>query len=180
MVWCSPPATTPRTAFPQASSSPVIKSPAITCEFTQQPTNTAVRASIAPAITVTAENSSGVDTTATGSITLALGTSTGTGTLSGTLTEPLVSGVATFSDLSIDSGGDSTPVASDSVTPPITPVTSVQFEYRVALTWTAPAMGLNWSDAKNWDMDVAPVDGDSLLFPTARRWRATTTSPRFR
>jgi len=80
-----------------------------TLAFTTQPANAAAGATIAPAVTVAMENSSGdVDTNATGSITVALGTSTGTGALSGTLTEPVVNGVATFSDLSINQGGNYT------------------------------------------------------------------------
>ena len=135
--------------------------------FTQQPTDTDPGTTIQPSITVAAENNSNnVDTTAGGSITISLGTVTGTGTLSGTLTEPLVNGVATFSDLKIDSGGTYTLTASDSVTPPVSPVTSNQFNVSgTALTWTGAGDGVNWSDPKNWDQNVKPVNGDSLIFP---------------
>ena len=34
------------------------------------------------------------------------------------------------------------------------------------LTWTGQGDGLNWSDPKNWDLDVVPSNGDSLIFPS--------------
>ena len=77
--------------------------------FTAQPTNAGEGATITPAVAVSMENSSGdVDPDGTGSVTLSLGTSTGAGTLSGTLTEPVVNGVATFNDLSINQAGNYT------------------------------------------------------------------------
>jgi hypothetical protein len=74
--------------------------------FLQQPTNTAAGQTMSPVIVevvdafgnvVTSDNS---DT-----VTLSIGTNPGCGTLSGTLTLTVVSGVATFSDLSIDLAG---------------------------------------------------------------------------
>jgi hypothetical protein len=77
-----------------------------TLAFTTQPTDTGLNQTITPAVAVALEDSSGnVDTNATGTITIALGTSTGTGTLAGTLTEPVTNGVATFGDLSINQSG---------------------------------------------------------------------------
>jgi hypothetical protein len=72
--------------------------------FIQQPSNSAVGDKIAPPVTVQEQQSSGapIDTSTT-PVTLSL--ASGTGTLSGTLTEPAVNGLATFSDLSIDTSG---------------------------------------------------------------------------
>jgi hypothetical protein len=74
--------------------------------FTAEPSNTAAGATITPAVQVSVEDASGsVVTTDSSSVTVAIGTNAGSGTLSGTLTEPAVDGVATFSDLSINNAG---------------------------------------------------------------------------
>lgn len=76
--------------------------------FLQQPTNTAAGSTITPAITVEIQDAGGnLVTTATNTVTIAFGTdpSGGTAVLSGTLSVAAVAGVATFSDLSIDTGG---------------------------------------------------------------------------
>ena len=76
--------------------------------FTQQPANATAGASITPAIAVTIEDAQGNPvTTATNSVTIAIGTNPAGGTLSGALTANAVAGtgVATFSNLSIDKAG---------------------------------------------------------------------------
>ena len=74
--------------------------------FSQQPTNAASQAAIAPAVTVTALDAS--DNVATGfanAISLAIGNNAGGGALTGGAGQTPVSGVATFSGLSIDKVG---------------------------------------------------------------------------
>jgi fibronectin-binding autotransporter adhesin len=135
--------------------------------FTQPPVDTAKGDVIAPIKISVLDSSGNVDTTATGSITVALHKITGNGSLTGTLTEPLVAGVATFSDLSVDSGGNYTLTATDSAAPPVASATSATFKITAAaLTWTGAGDGQHWSDPMNWDQNVAPVNGDSLVFPT--------------
>ncbi len=74
--------------------------------FGVQPSNTAAGASITPAVTVTVEDAGGnTVTSATNSVTLAIGTNPGSGSLSGTTTVAAVNGVATFSNLSINDAG---------------------------------------------------------------------------
>ena len=74
--------------------------------FTVQPTNATGGAPITPAVTVTVQDVEGnTVTSATASITLAIGTNAGGGTLSGTVTVAAVGGGATFSNLSIDKLG---------------------------------------------------------------------------
>ena len=71
--------------------------------FTAEPSNVAAGNSIAPAVTVSVEDSSGnVVTTANNTITIAIGTNPSTGTLAGTFAVGAVNGVATFSNLSIN------------------------------------------------------------------------------
>src|SRR5439155_1725373 len=74
--------------------------------ITVQPTNTAAGASITPAVQVTAQDGLGnTDPTFTGNVTVALGANPGGGTLAGTASVAAVSGVATFSNLSINKAG---------------------------------------------------------------------------
>src|SRR5207248_2566558 len=74
--------------------------------FSVEPTNTVAGAAITPAVEVTAQDGNGNTATGfTGNITVAIGTNLSSGTLAGTLTHAAVSGVATFSGLSIDKIG---------------------------------------------------------------------------
>ncbi len=76
--------------------------------FSTQPSTATAGAIIAPAVKVTARNSSGgVATGFTGNVTLTITAGTGTAgsTLFGTVTKAAVAGVATFSNLSIDNSG---------------------------------------------------------------------------
>ena len=76
--------------------------------FTVAPTNTAESSSITPAVSVSIEDSgNNVQTSATNTITLAIGTNPGGGTLSGgaTVTATAINGVATFTGLSINKPG---------------------------------------------------------------------------
>ena len=95
--------------------------------FTVQPANAVAGVSIAPAVQVTVQDAFGNTVTgSSASVTVAIGTNPGGGTLSGATTVSAVSGVATFSNLSIDkaaagytltaSSGALTPAASSAFT----------------------------------------------------------------
>jgi hypothetical protein len=74
--------------------------------FIVQPSNVIAGAAISPAVQVAIEDAQGNTVTAAANpITIAIGANPGSGTLSGTLTVSAVSGVATFSTVSINSGG---------------------------------------------------------------------------
>ncbi|HXJ32041.1 MAG TPA: hypothetical protein VNG35_15470, partial [Gemmatimonadales bacterium] len=74
--------------------------------FVQSPTSTTGGATIAPAVTVEVEDAGGNRvTSAINSITVAIGTNPNNGTLGGPKTVGASSGLATFSNLSIDSAG---------------------------------------------------------------------------
>ena len=71
--------------------------------FTQQPSNAVAGQTIAPAVQVTALDPAGnLVPTFTGNVTIGFGNNPGGSTLGGTTTVAAVSGVATFSDLSLD------------------------------------------------------------------------------
>src|SRR5436853_13587 len=74
--------------------------------FTVQPSNAVAGGVITPPVQVAIQDAQGnTVTTATTSITVAIGTNPASGTLAGTTTVAAVSGVATFSNLSIDKAG---------------------------------------------------------------------------
>jgi hypothetical protein len=76
--------------------------------FVTQPSNVAAGAVMAPAVRVAIQNTNGV-TVASSMATVTIGITPGTGTtgatLSGTVTRPAVSGIATFNDLTITPSG---------------------------------------------------------------------------
>jgi hypothetical protein len=88
--------------------------------FTVQPSNTAAGAVITPPLQVCAID--GFGNTATwfvGNVTIAIGNNPVGGTLTGTLTRAVVSGCASFSDLSIDKAGSGyTLTAASTALPP--------------------------------------------------------------
>ncbi|HEY6059626.1 MAG TPA: hypothetical protein VIV10_03490, partial [Gemmatimonadales bacterium] len=96
------------TGLTAATSSPfnITVGPAAKLGFLVQPSNTASGASITPAVQVEVRDAGGNRvTSATTSITLAIGTNPSGGILTGTNPKAAVAGVATFSNLSIDNGG---------------------------------------------------------------------------
>ncbi len=74
--------------------------------FTAQPSSAVAGSTLTPAVQVTARDTLGnVVTGFSGNVTIAIATNPAGGTLSGTTVEPATSGVATFSDLSINRAG---------------------------------------------------------------------------
>ncbi|HLL54694.1 MAG TPA: hemagglutinin, partial [Myxococcaceae bacterium] len=73
--------------------------------FTVQPSNATAGQAIAPAVRVAIQDAFGNTTNSTANVTVALGSNPGGGTLSGTPTVAAISGVATFSGLSLDKAG---------------------------------------------------------------------------
>ncbi|MGD1277705.1 MAG: DUF4347 domain-containing protein, partial [Tepidisphaeraceae bacterium] len=80
--------------------------------YAQQPTNTTAGSTISPAVTVDVEDQYGnLVTTDTSSVTLSV--HSGSGSLNGTLTEAASGGIATFSNLSINTADNYTLTAAD-------------------------------------------------------------------
>jgi len=88
--------------------------PATHLAFSTQPTNTQAGTTIATVRVSALDASNNVVPGFTGSITVAIGTNPASGTLSGTLTVAAVSGVATFSTLSINQAGNGYTLAASS------------------------------------------------------------------
>ena len=120
--------------------------------FVQQPTNTSAGASITPAVTVEVLDALGnVAMADTSSITIGFGANPSGGALSGTATEPVVNGVATFSNLSINktgtgytfnaTDGSLTPAASSSFN--ITPAVANHLVFSVEPTNTVAGQSIS-------------------------------------
>lgn len=102
--------------------------------FVQSPTNTPATSSITPAVTVQVQDQYGNNRTTaadTQSITMAIGTNPASGTLSGTTPVAAVTGLATFSNLSINNVGSGYTLTASSTG--LTSITSVAFNITGAL-----------------------------------------------
>jgi hypothetical protein len=98
--------------------------------FGQQPTGTTPGTVISPAVTVYVLDQYGNLETgdSTDTVTIALGNNPSAATLGGTLTVPVVGGIATFSDLSVSAAGNAYTLQATSATLPAVPaVTSASF-----------------------------------------------------
>ncbi|HSD31086.1 MAG TPA: hypothetical protein VLB49_04195, partial [Gemmatimonadales bacterium] len=97
--------TLPTAAAARDSPPPAAVPPTLRLVFSVQPSNAAEEGTIAPAVQVTAQDSSGATATSfTGEVTVAItpGTGDSEAELSGTTTVAAVDGIATFPTLSID------------------------------------------------------------------------------
>ncbi len=145
--------------------------PASELRFGVQPSNTQVGATISPPVTVRATDAAGTtDTGFSGTITVAIQNNPGGGTLSGTLSQPAVNGVATFSNLSIDAVGNGYTLQATSV-PALTPDTSNGFNITAAPA-TELRFGVQPSDTQVRQTIAPPI--------TVRATDSTgTTDPNF-
>ncbi len=122
-----------------SSSFNITAPPATNLAFTTQPQTTQAGQTM-PVVRVTARDASGNTVTSyTGLITVAIGTNPGGGTLSGTTSVNAVSGVATFSTLSINNAGN-------------------------GYTLTASASGLTGATSSSFNITVPPAT--NLAFTT--------------
>jgi autotransporter-associated beta strand protein len=144
--------------------------------FGQPPTTTGANATITPAVTVLIEDGTGsVVTSDTSNVTIAIGNNPSGGALNGTLTVAAVKGIATFSNLSIDTSGNGyTLVASDTEGSTTLTATSPAFNIATPPTVaTAAAATPNPVAGTTSELSVlgADVAGESAL---AYTWTATT------
>ena len=115
--------------------SPSLVDTATQLVFTQEPTDVVAGSVISPPITVAVEDSSGnVVTTDDSTVTLAIASGPTGGTLGGTLSEQAVDGIATFSDITLNTPGDYTLSASDGT---LTVATSTSFTVTAAIDTAA-------------------------------------------
>lgn len=152
--------------------------------FSAQPSSAISAAAISPAVKVEIQDQFGNLTAATDQVTIAIGANPSTGTLAGTKTVAAVSGVATFSDLSIDKAGTGYTLSATSGS--LTAATSAAFNISagaaahldvnagdnvtaVINSTTSPAPSVRVTDAAG-----NPVSGATVTF-TADGGRGSTT-----
>ncbi|HEY4218999.1 MAG TPA: hypothetical protein VGM67_17780 [Gemmatimonadaceae bacterium] len=123
--------------------------------FTAQPVNGTPNVTLSP-VSIALHDVGGNATTATNSVTIALGNNPGSATLSGTLTRSAVGGVATFDDLKIDKASDGYTLSATSNSLPS--VTSTSFSMAAgAATTMAISAGNGQSAQVNATVGTAPA-----------------------
>jgi hypothetical protein len=144
--------------------------------FIQNPSNTAEGDTIKPAVRVAIEDSSGNITTSASDV-VAVSVASGSGTLSGTLSEPAVKGIATFSDLSIDAAGNYTLTATDSSGLSTTGTTSSSFNITAGkLVFLKPPTDGSAGDPIQPNIEVALETGKGKI-DTSDSTTEVTLSP---
>ncbi|MBI4570098.1 MAG: Ig-like domain-containing protein [Planctomycetes bacterium] len=144
---------------------------AVKVGFTVQPSDTATGGVILPAVKVAVQDAAGATvTSSSASITLAIGTNPGAGTMSGTTTATAVSGVATFSNLSINAAGSGYTLAASSGG--LSGATSVPFNVVNAATPSKLAFVAQPTDAAvgaaiSPAVQVAVQDASGITAPSA-------------
>lgn len=141
--------------------------------FTSEPSATQTLGNpITMTVSVETPNNT-VDVNSNGEIDLSLNTISG-GTnaqLGGTIMANLIDGVANFDTSAgpnVDANGVYTITAAQTGNVnPATSATSTSFTIGTALTWSGAGGDDNWSNARNWVGNLAPVPGDSLFFPSS-------------
>ena len=144
--------------------------------FVQGPSDTAVVAAMTPAVEVAVEDANGnVETSDNATkVSLAIATNPGSGTLSGGSAATVVSGIATFSGLSIDTAGSGYTLNASS-TPSYSAATSGAFNIT---TETAPA----WTTYLQGNDRSGFASGESGFNPTSVKnlqlaWQASDSGP---
>ena len=103
--------------------------PATQLAFIFQPSNATAGSPISPPVQVAAQDATGTTVASfNGTIAVALGANPGSGTLSGTTSVTAQSGVATFSDLSIDKVGSGYTLVATATAAALTGATSAPFD----------------------------------------------------
>src|SRR5262249_30252402 len=104
-------------------------------------------------------------------------TPTGPGPFSGTSTTTVAAsnGIATFSNLTLNTPGTYTITASSAG---LAAAMSVSFPISLASTrtWSGKGPDTLWSDPANWQENVAPTAGNDLFFPDGALQTMTSTN----
>jgi hypothetical protein len=131
--------------------------------FAHQPTNALANQTIAPAVQVEVDNPDGTVASAfTGDVTLSLSPSYAglMGTLSGKATEPVVKGVATFPDLSVDQNGQYLMTAT---APGANTANSSVFHIGNLLAFTQEPTVVGWGTAFQVQVQLQAPDGQAII-----------------
>jgi hypothetical protein len=134
------PSTTATLTVTLTGTTPGMPRPPAQLVFSVQPSDTSIGAAIKPPVQVAVADVTGATVAgATNMVTLALGTNPSQATLGGTLTVAAVNGVATFSDLTLDSDGSGYTLVASADT--LASATSSPFNVR-APVWVQATNGI--------------------------------------
>ena len=135
--------------------------PAAALAFDVQPADTFVDGRITPAVKVSVRDAYGnLVTTSTASIAVALGPGAGSANLSGTVSVKASGGIASFSDLTVDTAGTYTLVASSSGLPSLTSSSFTVSSCTVGASLTAVGPG-GRTTVLPWDTVVVDPTGST-------------------
>ncbi len=149
------------TPVPPTNTATATPGPAVKLAFIVQPGKATAGAAITPAIQVAIQDASGRTVPyATNTITVTIGTNPGNGTLSGTLTVGPVSGVATFSNVSIDKVGTGYTLTASATG--LTGVTSATFNVSPASASALVISGLPTSVATRTPQSITVTAKDAF------------------
>jgi outer membrane protein assembly factor BamB len=144
--------------------------------FVQGPSDTAVGATMTPAVKVAVEDANGnVETSDNATqVSLAIATNPGGGTLAGGSAVTVASGIATFSGLSIDTAGNGYTLKASS-TPSYTAATSAAFNITTGTTpaWTTYLQGNDRSGFASGESGFNPTSVKNLHLA----WQVSDTAP---
>jgi hypothetical protein len=144
--------------------------------FMVQPTTVVQNLTMTPAVEVAVEDAFGnTVVTTTASVTIAIDNNPGSANLGGVGTQPAISGVATFSDLTLDQPGTGyTLNATVSGLPVVVSNPFNVLSTGALITWTG-AVSTDWFDPGNWSPSGVPVAGDNVrILPAANQPVLTT------
>ncbi|MDH3367317.1 MAG: hypothetical protein OEO17_05700, partial [Gemmatimonadota bacterium] len=130
--------------------------------FQSQPTSTSVGAAIPDFVVAVVDGFGNIVPSTTASVSVAIANNPGGGTLSGTTTVSAMSGLATFTGLSIDQPGVGYTLEATILS--LVPETSLGFDITSAtggVFWISPVDG-NWSDGAKWSSGAPPAPSDTV------------------
>lgn len=130
--------------------------------FTVQPATTPPNTTMDPVEVTAQDSANATDTRYTGDITLSIYSASAAGVLSGTLTVPAVAGVASFTNLQIDTVGSYTLMATaadDSGSDSYTPAAQVSNSFGIGNVYTLTSVHLGGSHYGYSDLSNPPSGG---------------------
>jgi hypothetical protein len=158
---------------------PITSNNATQLVFIVPPSDTALAASISPAVAVAIADASGnIQTSATNAVTLAIGANPSGGTLSGTRIVDVVNGVATFSNLSINNAGAGYTLTANGAGLPTATSTpfSVPLPAITSITITPQTQTLFLGTSQQFDAVATYGDGSSQDVTATARWTSSEPS----
>jgi hypothetical protein len=145
--------------------------------FQSQPASTSVGAAIPDFVVAVVDGFDNIVPSTTAAVTVTIANNPGGGSLSGTTTVSAVSGLATFTGLSIDQPGVGYTLEAAAI--PLVPDTSLGFDITTqagGVFWISPVDG-NWSDGTKWSSGAPPGPSDTVYIQQDGNYTVTLDAP---